>query len=63
MLQVARGWFLRLHVGAGEGGEKGGRAGTMPLPQVYQTFGFKCSSTLAMALMSSSPQPLAQPSR
>jgi hypothetical protein len=29
----------------------------------YQTLGFKCSSTLKMALMSSSPQPLAQPNR
>jgi hypothetical protein len=46
-----------------ERGEEGRGRPARPSPGDPQTLGFRCSKTLAMALMSSSPQPLAQPRR
>jgi hypothetical protein len=52
--------------GQGQGGRgrgEGERPAGPDLSQTPQALGFMCSNTLTMALMSSSPQPLAQPSR
>ena len=48
---------------AEEGGGEGSGRPALPLSRTHQALGFKCSSTLAMALRSSSPQPWATPVR